>query len=255
MYKAVIIDDEPIIVEGLTKMIEWEKCGCTVVGYAYDGQDGLEIIRTKKPNIIISDIRMPRMDGLTMIAGIKSEFPDTQITILTGHREFDYAQRAISLGVNRFLLKPSKMDELQEAVAAMVSRLRDLKVPEGADQGIMGESEESYDSEASSFIVKNAVAYIEENYKEKLKLSDVAEHVYVSQWHLSKLLNRHAGQGFSEILNNVRIEKAKKLLKDPSLRIGDIADEVGFLDMSHFSRVFKKQVGISANEFRNTKIS
>lgn len=95
------------------------------------------------------------------------------------------------------------------------------------------------------------MAYIEENYKEKLKLSDVADQVYVSQWHLSKLLNRYLGQNFSEILNGVRINKAKELLKDPSLRIGDIADEVGFLDMAHFSRVFKKQVGISANEYRN----
>ena len=80
----------------------------------------------------------------------------------------------------------------------------------------------------------------------------MAEKTYVSQWHLSKLLNRYTGQNFSEILNSVRINKAKEMLKDPSLRIGDIADDVGFLDMAHFSRVFKKQVGISANQYRNT---
>ena len=113
-------------------------------------------------------------------------------------------------------------------------------------------TEEVLDSAASSFIVKNALAYIEENYKERLKLADVADNVYVSQWHLSKLLNKYTGQNFSEILNNVRMEQAKTLLRNPSLRIGDIAEEVGFLDMAHFSRVFKKQVGISANEYRNT---
>ena len=73
----------------------------------------------------------------------------------------------------------------------------------------------------------------------------------MSQWHLSKLLNKYQGRNFSEILNGVRIAKAMELLKEPSLRIGDIADEVGFLDMAHFSRVFKKIVGISANEYRN----
>ena len=93
--------------------------------------------------------------------------------------------------------------------------------------------------------------YIEENYMEKLKLSDVADQVYVSQWHLSKILNRHVEKSFSDILNHVRIEKAKELLKEPSLRIGDIAEKVGFLDMAHFSRVFKKQTGFSANEYRN----
>ena len=68
---------------------------------------------------------------------------------------------------------------------------------------------------------------------------------------MSKLLNRHTGQSFSEILNRVRIEKARELLTDPALRIGDISEAVGFLDMAHFSRVFKKQMGISANEYRN----
>ena len=80
----------------------------------------------------------------------------------------------------------------------------------------------------------------------------MADNVYVSQWHLSKLLNKYTGQNFSEILNHVRMEKAKELLGNPSLRIGDIAEMVGFLDMAHFSRVFKKQAGISANEYRNT---
>ena len=73
----------------------------------------------------------------------------------------------------------------------------------------------------------------------------------MSQWHLSKPLNRHTGQSFSDILNHTRIEHAKELLKDPSLRIGDVSDQVGFLDLAHFSRVFKKQVGVSANEYRN----
>lgn len=89
------------------------------------------------------------------------------------------------------------------------------------------------------------------NYSHKMTLTDVAEHTYVSQWHLSKLLNRHTGQSFSELLNTIRIDEAKKLLVDPSLRIGDIAELVGFLDMAHFSRVFKKITGISANEYRN----
>lgn len=270
MYKVVIIDDEPIIVEGLKKTVNWENFKCRVVGVAFSGEEGLKLIRNEKPDIIFTDIQMPRLDGLTMIAAIKSEFPNTQVSILTGYRDFDYAQRAIRIGVTRFLLKPSKMDEIMEALETMTGKLEKLGIDDGEIEkenspnddlgGVSGddlesggkpEGEEALDSTASSFIVKNAVAYIEENYKEKLKLSDVADQVYVSQWHLSKLLNRYLGQNFSEILNGIRINKAKELLKDPSLRIGDIADEVGFLDMAHFSRVFKKLVGISANEYRN----
>ncbi|WMC91864.1 response regulator transcription factor [Kineothrix sp. MB12-C1] len=258
MYKVVIIDDEPIIVRGLEKTVKWESLGCVVAGTAGDGLEGLEVIRREKPDILISDISMPNMDGLSMIAALKSEFPDMEVTILTGFRDFDYAREAIRLGVCRFLLKPSKMEELDEALAAMLSNLKSnpavikhLLEDEAAEKEEEN-TEEVLDSAASSFIVKNALAYIEENYKERLKLADVADNVYVSQWHLSKLLNKYTGQNFSEILNNVRMEQAKTLLRNPSLRIGDIAEEVGFLDMAHFSRVFKKQVGISANEYRNT---
>ena len=280
MYKVAIVDDEPVIVRGLTKMIPWESYNCRVVGTAGDGQEGMKLIREQKPDILISDICMPGIDGLTMIAGMKSEFGHMQITILTGFRDFDYAQQAIRLGVTRFLLKPSKMDELEEAVRVMIENLEKQGITgkeDGTDEGVgentpkaegnregeegkekaepsEGKEGEETDSPASCFIVKNALAYIEENYREKLKLSDVADQIYVSQWHLSKLLNKHTGQNFSEIFNTIRIEKAKELLKDPSLRIGDIAEEVGFLDVAHFSRVFKKQAGISANEYRNTKL-
>lgn len=253
MLKVVLIDDEPIIVEGLTKIIPWEKWDCGVVGVAHTGEEGLELIREKHPHIIITDICMPRMDGLAMLASLKSQYSDMEIAILTGYRNFNYAQQAIKLGVRRFLCKPSKMEELEEAMTIMTQHAKQNQI-ERKELFESEVKEEAEDSPANSFIVKNAVAYIEEHYMEKLKLSDVADKVYVSQWHLSKLLNRHLGQNFSEILNNVRIAKAKELLNDPSLRIGDIAEEVGFLDIAHFSRVFKKQSGKSANEYRNTEL-
>lgn len=277
MLRVVIIDDEPIIVEGLTKSIPWEKWGCRVVATAVSGEEGREVINKENPDILFSDICMPGIDGLTMIAGLRSEHPKMEICILTGYREFEYAREAIRLGVTRFLLKPSKMDELREALEVMIKNLARKGITpecrsEKSNRKACEESCEDPDcdcskcgkanvnddvddvgvSEAGSFLVNNAIAFIEQNYKDKLKLIDVANHVYVSQWHLSKLLNRYQGQSFSEILNNVRIEKAKELLVNPALRIGDIAEMVGFIDMAHFSRVFKKQVGISANEYRNT---
>lgn len=248
MYKVVIIDDEPIIVEELSKAVPWEKWDCYVAATAESGQSGVEIIQKENPDILFSDIRMPGMDGLAMIAALKSEHPHMQIAILTGFRDFEYAREAIRLGVTRFLLKPSKMEELEEAVSVMVQNLSHMKERTEDGKAVQEEPEETA---AGSFIAQNAVKYIEENYMEKLKLSDVADHVYVSQWHLSKILNQHVEKSFSDILNQTRIEKAKELLWEPSLRIGDIAEKVGFLDMAHFSRVFKKFTGLSANEFRN----
>lgn len=272
MYKVVIIDDEPLIVEGLSRSVPWQKWDCKVVGLAYDGAEGLEVIRKEHPAIVFSDISMPKMDGLRMIAALKSEFPYMQITILTGYREFEYAQEAVNLGVTKFLLKPSKMDELFDAIETMTQKLKQLpikdwdNIQEFSDEIVTeaaGEisteieadlsSMNEVSNEAGSFVVNKALEYINEHYKEKLHLVDVADYVYVSQWHLSKLLNKHTGQNFSEALNKARIAKAKELLKDPALRIYDIAEEVGFQDLAHFSRVFKKMEGISANEYRNRR--
>lgn len=250
MYKVVIIDDEPIIVEGISRMISWEKYQCRIVATANDGMEGTEIIQKYAPHIVITDIAMPDQDGLVMIAGVKSEFPDLQVSILTGYRKFEYAQKAINLGVTRFLLKPSSLDEIEEAIQTMIHNLKESGIsPESDSREIQ---DERIDNEASNFIVNNAIKYMELNYPHKITLSEVAEKTYVSQWHLSKLLNRNLGQNFSEILNNIRMKEAQKLLCDPSLRIGDIAEKVGFVDMAHFSRVFKKSIGISANEYRNS---
>lgn len=247
MYRVVLIDDEKIIVDGLTRVIKWADYNCEVVGAAYDAAGGAALIRRLKPHIVFTDIKMPDQDGLTMLAGLKSEFPEMQIAVLTGYRDFNYAQEAIKLGVTRFLLKPSKMDELHEALSAMKERLDKLQ-PDAA----AGEDEPCLDRHAGSFIVNQATAYIEEHYAQKLTLQEVADKCYVSQWHLSKLINKYTGNTFYELLNNVRIEKAKALLNDPKLKIGDIVDMVGYSDAAHFSRVFKRIVGVSANEYRNS---
>ncbi len=247
MYKVLLVDDEPIIVEGLSRSVPWENWNCEVVATAHDGIEGKAMIEQHSPNIVFMDICMPEMDGLQMMAAIKSQYPDMEVSILTGFRDFEYAQQAIRLGVTRFLLKPSNMDDIKEAIDTMCKNLekKHISLNEPSNKA------QAHENTCGNFIVKNALKYIQENYQQKLTLSEVAEKTYVSQWHLSKLLNGQTGQSFSEILNHIRIEEAKKLLENPTLRIGDISESVGFLDLAHFSRVFKKQENISANEYRN----
>lgn len=252
MFNVMIVDDEERIVTGLSKVLPWEKYDCTVAATARNGLEALDIIRQSPPDILFTDIRMPGMDGLALIAALRSEYPRMQISILSGHPDFEYARKAMQLGVSRYILKPSKMQELEEALKFMAEQaaITDEESPEEADAAPLSEEGEY----AQNFIVKNAVKYIEEHYAEKLTLPDVAEKTFVSQWHLSKLISRTTGQNFNEILNSIRIQKAKELLEDPALKIWEISEEVGFTDATHFSRIFKKQEGISANEYRNRMI-
>jgi two-component system response regulator YesN len=126
---------------------------------------------------------------------------------------------------------------------ANLDKARDADKPE----------EEAQDDQrcANSFIVRQALAFIDEHFAEKLTLQEIADHCYVSQWHLSKLLNKHTDKSFYDLINAARIRESKKLLENPSLKISDICERVGYADIGHFSRVFKKIEGVSANEYRN----
>lgn len=243
MYRVIIVDDEPMIAEGLSRVVDWQRLSCQVVALAEDGKQGAEAIRKHRPHLLFTDINMPGSSGLEMLAGLRSEFPTMQVSIISGHSDFAFAQEAIRLGVCRYLLKPTKMDEIYEAIQAMTENLSHLPPP----------SEKTEESdEANSFIVRRALAFMKEHHAEKLTLNQVAEQCYVSQWHLSKLLNREVKRNFYDILNQIRVDRAKELLVDGSLRISDVSDLVGYGEAAHFSRVFKKETGMSANEYRST---
>jgi len=187
-----------------------------------------------------------------MLAGIKGEFPDMQITVLTGYRDFEYAKRAIHIGVTRFLLKPSKMNEIEEALQAMTNNLAGKHAGD-ADRTVEAAQEDSQENNpANSLIVRSALKYMEVHYAEKLTLTELAEKVYVSPWYLSKLLNKFTDKSFSDLLHQARIKKAEKLLDDSSLKIQEISDLLGYYDVTHFSRIFKKFKQMSPNEYRNS---
>ena len=169
MYRVILVDDERLIIRGLSSVVPWAELGCEVAGVAYDGKSGLELIRSLKPDIVMTDIRMPNMDGLTMLAAIRSEYPQIQTAVLTAYRDFDYARQALTLGVCRYLLKPSNLDELKETVRLMASRLDTM--PARKD-----EPEEETVQAAGNHLVRAALAYIREHCSEQhLSLGEVAD--------------------------------------------------------------------------------
>ena len=112
MYSVFAVDDEPIVLEGIRSKIDWEGSGFTFAGEATDGEIALSMIHELKPDILITDIKMPFMDGLQLAQAIKQTQPWIKIIILSGHDEFDYAKKAISIGIEDYLLKPFTPDEL-----------------------------------------------------------------------------------------------------------------------------------------------
>lgn len=116
MLKIFLAEDEIVMREGIRNNIAWQEEGFEFVGEASDGELAYPMIQKLKPDILITDIRMPFMDGLELSRIVKQELPDTSILILSGYGEFDYAKEAISIGVEDYLLKPVTSAQLLEAI-------------------------------------------------------------------------------------------------------------------------------------------
>ena len=125
MYKVFLVDDEIVIRENIRSSFPWEASGFTLVGEAPDGEIALQTMQDVKPDILITDIRMPFMDGMQLCEAVSHTMPWVQIVILSGYDDFAYAQQAISLGVKEYLLKPVSAQELLEVLERIAGRIRE----------------------------------------------------------------------------------------------------------------------------------
>ncbi|UKS30887.1 response regulator [Paenibacillus sp. HWE-109] len=123
MYRIVIADDEWLIREGLKQTVDWANIGCSIVAEAANGEEALQVVLEHKPDILITDIRMPGMDGLSLVAQARSLLPHLMVIFLTGFDDFSYAQQAIKLQASDFVLKPTNPDELIKVVARVCEQI------------------------------------------------------------------------------------------------------------------------------------
>ncbi len=233
--KLVIVDDEPKTRKGLQKLLE-AQADISVCGVYENPLEALEAMRQNPPDALITDIRMPQLSGLALIEALRQNLPELDIIILSGYRDFDYAQKAISMGVRRYLTKPTNPEELLRA-------LQGLRQPQ---------AEEPATPKVANLTVQAAIDSISQHYARRLTLSSIAAPLYVSPQYLCKLFKKHTGQNLSDYLIEYRMEKARQLLKDPRCKVGEVAAQVGFQDPGYFSGLFKKKCGLTPLEYRNS---
>ena len=245
MLRVLIVEDEEFIRRGLLCTIDWTGMGCVVVGAASDGKEGLELLRTERPDVVLTDIRMPRMDGIAMAERAQEEGILPQIIFLTSYAEFDYAKKAIALHAADYLLKP--VDEAE--LSALMQRL--IAAGTGARMGITEgiDWRRYFEDETLNPYVRHAMERIQHDYREKLSIELLAEEAGVSASYLSRKLKEVTGQTFLEMLTRERLQNAIAQLASGRYRVYEVAEENGFGDYKNFCTVFKKHMKSSPREF------
>ena len=171
MIKIIIVEDEPILLKGLQYKVNWTDLGCIVVATANDGIKGLKLISKYNPHIVITDNRMPFLDGLEMLKKAKNEGQQFESIIITGYEEFDYAKQAINLGVHDFLLKPIDMEELKFTTTKLINKIKHLRSLEEYNKNTILYSKIlnlNLLSDQQGSFVRETINYIKDNYSKKI---------------------------------------------------------------------------------------
>lgn len=243
MYKVIIVDDEKNIRERMAKFLPWDEFDFEVVGTAKDGLAALDLVKSFEPDLVLSDIKMPNIDGIQLAEQLNRHYPDIVTVFISSYNEFELAQKAIHFNVKGYLLKPVMKNDFRELMSNL------------SKQNLFRLSEEVpkikvHSPENASNYMEKAKKYLFENYAENITLKDVADELFIHEAYFSKLFNQEIGEGFNAFVNGIRIERAKEQLKYSNKQLKDISNEVGFRSSSYFNRVFKQNVGMSPMTFR-----
>ena len=234
MWKVMIADDEVYMLEALEKLINWNNLDCRLVYKAKNGEELIDKIKEEVPDIIIADVKMPLVSGMEVAKYIYEHLLPTKVIILTAYADFEYAKLAIEYDVCGYIVKTSAIEELPAMLRKAIAK---LTLPNMLQ-------EEEFPEDILSKLQK----YIEDNYMEKLTLSQIAEEVHANGSYLSHLYKSKTGQNLFDAINKMKLKKAKEYLVQGK-RISEIATLVGFEDVSYFSRVFKKYESCSPRDY------
>lgn len=248
------VEDENLIREGLRLTTPWEKWGLEVVGEAVDGEEGMRKILELKPDIVITDVKMPRMSGLEMIEQLQGQVACEYI-ILSGYDEFAFVKKALHLNACEYLLKPVDDNELKEALENIIFRFQEKH----AKSRILPQSEDSSQNTADirniqDKYVEKARDILKERFQENLTLKSVADELFISDSYLGKLLKSKTGYTFLEMLTLYRLQAAVDYLKNTDMKIYEIAYAIGYSDSKYFSRIFSRITGMKPMELKNSRL-
>lgn len=253
----VIADDEILTLDLLQNIIDWDTLGIEIIGKAQNGLEVISIIEKDCPDILITDIRMPEMDGLGLIKNIRNKNKNMKIIILSAYGEFEYAQKALSYDVAGYLLKPVDEDKMEELIKKVINEIEEEQEIKNTFSRVIGldkyKSELGENRGDSNSLIKESKDYIKQNYNKDIALEDICSHIGISKNYFCNLFKREVGEGIWDYLTRIRIEKAKELLMKTDLRCYEVSYEIGYENPSHFTKMFKKFTGLTPNEYREKK--
>lgn len=244
-YTVIVAEDEELLLNNLVLKVGKADSDFQVIGTAQTGEQALALVEKMHPDLLITDIRMPVMDGIALLTKVRSQFPFIKFIITSGFSDFEYAKKAITLNVSDYLLKPIDPDELKTALNKIK---RDFQIARNDYESVFNAGTAALTPAQIASVLKD---FIVKNYSQDINLNLIADNMNYSPGYLTKIFCQVYDCTPTKYLTNLRMHQAQKLLlHEPALSVRQIGEMCGYHDQGYFSRIFKKHTGRSPLEFR-----
>lgn len=242
MTKMLIVDDDWLISDSLKSLDEWYERNIDVVGTAENGKEAIFWLENEDLDIVLTDIRMPEMDGIALTKYIYENNTNVQVIVMSGYEEFSYAQKAMRYNAKGYVLKPIDTNELMDAIDRIRKEFNNVK-----------NDDSEKNNEPSTYherLVLSAQSYINTNLMKPLTLKEISSRAHLTDHYFGQIFKSVTGETFLSYLTRVRMEKAQELIKNPNLKIYEIGSIVGYTDPKSFTKTFQRLYNITPKEFR-----
>lgn len=245
MYNFIFVDDEDCIRELFEEIMDYKQFGfCLKKTFATATQAIAYVEQGNGIDVVITDIKMGNMSGIELCEHIHMAMPNVEMVVISGYKEFEYAQKAIKCNVFDYLLKPTSYADLErlflELKAHFDEKSKDL-IPSATKK------QEQYHYVNYIETIKE---YIDKEYAQDVSLEEMAHLVSMNASYLSRFFKLQTGVGFLEYLSSVRINKSIELLMDPTYKVYEVGQMVGYKSIKHFYKVFKNHTGVTPSDYR-----
>lgn len=251
MYKILIVDDDEVVRFVYRKMTVWAEHGFELAKESSNGKDALEILKQDTFDVVITDIRMPIIDGLEMLRKMRELGIMTYTVLLSSYNDFEYARQAMILNASDFIVKPAEKDDL----AQVLDRAKKYLDASGEKEQLLEQIKKIFlqkgiDYYKNSFF-KEICTYILEHITENVTMEMVAEYMGYNKDYFGKTCKQKTNYSFKVLMNGIKMEYAKMLLKNTNNKTYEISGKLGYATADYFTKVFKEEAGMTPSMYRN----
>jgi YesN/AraC family two-component response regulator len=243
VYNILLAEDEKWVRIALKKVIEQTGLPFKVAYEAGNGMEASDWLDGNQIDLVLSDIRMPIMDGIALLEYIQKKSDGIDVIVISGHDDFVFAQKALRLGAFDYMLKPVEADALRDCLQRWINT-KGIKHAESFIKAVPAVDEKELSP------IEIVIRHMESAAPTGLTLTDAASLVHLNPSYFCKLFKQQMGVNFTDFVTSTRMKEAVRLLEKTSLRVSEIADRLGYADLAYFSNTFKKTMSMTPSDYR-----